>query len=142
LDTNILVYGLLEPESSKKQTAEMLISAVADKGVLAAQVLAELLAVTRRLNPRLLPAVTDRMTDLISTYRVEPTTEDVLLRASSLVQRYELQVFDSIICAASDFAGAAILLSEDMQDGMRVGGLRILNPFNPDNRAEIEALLA
>lgn len=34
-----------------------------------------------------------------------------------------------------------ILISEDMQDGLSIDGLTVVNPFNPANSALIDALL-
>lgn len=62
--------------------------------------------------------------------------------ASELVRLHHLQTFDAIIIAASEEAGASVLLSEDMQDGRVVAGLRILNPFNPANGGRIDDLFA
>ena len=43
--------------------------------------------------------------------------------------------------AAARRAGATILLSEDMQDGLEVDGLRVVNPFVAGNDAFIELIL-
>jgi len=50
--------------------------------------------------------------------------------ALRLAERYGFAFFDASIVAAALQAGADILWSEDMQDGMLIGGkLRINNPF-------------
>jgi hypothetical protein len=38
-------------------------------------------------------------------------------------------------------AGLQYLLSEDMQDGRRFGGLTIVNPFRPENAALVDRIL-
>lgn len=38
-------------------------------------------------------------------------------------------------------AGARFLLSEDLQDGRELEGVRFLNPFNPANMAIIDEAL-
>jgi predicted nucleic acid-binding protein len=52
-----------------------------------------------------------------------------LLEAFDLAERKMLQYFDALIVAVTKRAGAAILLSEDMHDGLEIGGLKIVNPF-------------
>jgi predicted nucleic acid-binding protein len=55
-----------------------------------------------------------------------------------LLTRFKLQYFDALIIAVASRAGARILLSEDMHDGLVVDGLRVVNPFVAGN----ETLLA
>ena len=61
--------------------------------------------------------------------------------ASMLARSYSLQLWDCVVCAASVHAGAKVLLTEDMQDGRSLEGLRLVNPFAPANTGAIDALL-
>jgi predicted nucleic acid-binding protein len=45
------------------------------------------------------------------------------------------------VCAASIQAGAKVLLTEDMQDGRTLDGLRLINPFHAGNLTAIESVL-
>jgi predicted nucleic acid-binding protein len=47
-----------------------------------------------------------------------------------------------VVCAASAQAGAKVLLTEDMQDGRIINGLRLMNPFAAANAKPIDDLLA
>lgn len=69
------------------------------------------------------------------------TNADMTYAASELAKRYQLQYFDALICTVAARGGATILVSEDMQDGMALDSLTIVNPFNPANRLRIDALL-
>ena len=60
---------------------------------------------------------------------VEPVTLETHLRGLELAQRYGFSIYDSMIVAAALLAGCEILYSEDWQDGQRIEGLRIGNPF-------------
>jgi len=51
-----------------------------------------------------------------------------------------MQLWDCVVCAASIDAGAKVLLTEDMQDGRSVDGLRLINPFAAANAEAVEAL--
>lgn len=54
---------------------------------------------------------------------------DILLGASELREKYSLSFWDSLIVMSSVFANCKILYSEDMQDGMEIRDLQIINPF-------------
>jgi predicted nucleic acid-binding protein len=50
-------------------------------------------------------------------------------RALDLAERYRLSLYDALICAAAQNANAAVRYTEDLQDGLALGGLRVCNPF-------------
>jgi len=61
---------------------------------------------------------------------VVPLEKDVLLRASSLRERYSLSFWDSTIIASAIHCGATALYSEDIQHEMLIDdALQIVNPF-------------
>ena len=80
--------------------------------------------------------------DFARIFETPQTQSDDIASAAVLADRRELQFFDALIITVASRAGATVLLSEDMQDRQQFEGLRVLNPFNPANQAEIEALLA
>ncbi len=59
-----------------------------------------------------------------------------------MASAHRLQLWDCVVCVAALDAGARVLLTEDMQDGRTIDGLRLLNPFAPANDEAIEAVLA
>lgn len=65
------------------------------------------------------------------------TLHQDLMDASLNADRYRLAYFDALICTIAGRAGATILLSEDMADGMEIDGVRIVNPFNVANESII-----
>lgn len=137
LDSNVLLYAELEPDSVKGQRATEIIGAVASRGVLPAQAIGEFLAVVRRRRPDALAEALRQAEAYREVFIVVPTEADILLAAADFAQRYQLQYWDAVIWQAAMRGGAAILLSEDMQDGFAVGGLRIVDPFGDDWRAII-----
>lgn len=44
-------------------------------------------------------------------------------------RRYRLSWWDSLVVAAAQLQGCTLLLSEDMQDRMVLGGVTVRNPF-------------
>lgn len=138
LDSNILVYAELEPESEKGQRAASLILRAAADGVIPAQALGECLRVVQRKAPGAFAEAVRQIALYRNVFRVPPTTEAVVASAAELALAHNLQIWDAIVCATSAQAGAKALLSEDMQDGRMLGGLKIVNPFKTSNNETIE----
>lgn len=53
----------------------------------------------------------------------------LILLASSLEQRHRLSFWDALIVEAARRAGAARVVTEDLQHGRRFAGVRVENPF-------------
>jgi predicted nucleic acid-binding protein len=58
------------------------------------------------------------------------TTGDIL-EAADLEQRHSLSFRDALIIVAAARSGADRIISEDLQHGRTIGGVRIENPFRP-----------
>jgi len=141
-DSNILLYSLMEPASAKGTVARGLIErAGVDSAIVPAQVLGEVLAVVRRRRPDLFALAVRTVESFAETFRIAPTDCDGMLRAAAMAERHRLQVWDSVICVAAAKVGATHLLSEDLQDGALLHGVRVLNPFDPTNAGVIDRLL-
>ena len=141
LDSNILLYAQLEPGSAKGVRARDVILRTSRDGVVPVQVLGEFLRVVQRRAPAEFEQAVKEVQLYRAAFTTPPTDADVMERAAKLAALHRLQVWDCVICAVAESAGAAALLSEDLQDGRMLGGLRILNPFTPANDAAIDALI-
>ena len=134
IDSNIFVYMLDTSAPAKRQRARELVYGLMDDrtGCISYQVVQESLnaligklgeppdAVTAFLEEVLLP--------LWQINQINATPE--LYRSGLQVQaRYGFSFYDSLIVAAALGAGCTTLYSEDMQDGQRIEGLTIRNPF-------------
>jgi len=53
----------------------------------------------------------------------------ILLRASEIREKHKVSFWDSLIIASSIISNCKILYSEDMQSGMDIEGMKILNPL-------------
>jgi len=58
--------------------------------------------------------------------------EAVTFHAWQVQDETGYQWWDSLLLASALLTGCDVFLSEDLQHGRRIGGLRILNPFLPD----------
>jgi hypothetical protein len=77
-----------------------------------------------------------------AAFLTPPTTDAIINAACELARVHRLQLWDCVVCAAAVRAGAKALLTEDLQDGSILDGLRLINPFLASNAGAIDALLA
>lgn len=127
IDTNVLVY-LASADADKAARAEEI---VARGGTVSVQVLDELANVARRQ----MLLSWDETKELLATLRrlvaVVPVTVETHERGLHVAERHEISVDDAMIVAAAAIAGSDVLLTEDLQDGAVLDGVRISNPFLP-----------
>lgn len=140
LDSNLLVYAEIHADSDKGRRSISLVERSVG-GVIPAQALGELLRVTQRKAPALFSGVCDGLDRYRRNFRIPQTTDSTIAAAAALALEHKLQFWDCVICVAAAQAGAAVLLSEDMQDGMDIRGLKIVSPFDAKNEALVERLL-
>jgi predicted nucleic acid-binding protein len=132
VDTNILVYALDEDQGERHHTARALVEELwnTERGVLSTQVLQELyVTLTRKLRR---PMTRPRARAVIERYSAWPThqvTSDDIVAASELEQRHTLAFWDALIVVSTQQIGANRILTEDMQHGRALGGVRVENPF-------------
>ena len=130
LDTTVLVYADAADEPVKQRRAIALITELRGAGsaVLATQVLQEYVNVAvRKLR---LPH--DLIRERISFYRrfeMVTTSADLIASALDLHVLRSVSFYDALIVQAAAVSGCQRVLSEDMQHGATLGGVRIENPF-------------
>ncbi len=134
VDSNIFVYMLDRSAPAKRQRARELVYGLLDDrtGCISYQVVQESLnALIRRLGepPDAVAAFLEEiLLPLWQINQMNATPE--LYRSGLRIQaRYGFSFYDSLIVAAALGAGCITLYSEDMQDGQRIEGLTIRNPF-------------
>lgn len=126
LDTNVLLY-LLSADESKANRAE---EAVAQGGVISVQVLNEFASVATRKLGMSIAEVEEALAAVRAICKVVPLGEDTHDLGMQIAARYELSIYDAMIVGAARLSGCKVILSEDMQDGLRFdGGCRVRNPF-------------
>jgi predicted nucleic acid-binding protein len=135
VDTNLLVYSRDASEYEKQQRAmKWMIRLWYDKsGRVSYQVLQEFyITVTHKLDPGL-PTHIARM-DVRSLMSWQPvsSSDSLLERAWAIQDRYGLSWWDALIVSAAQIAECKYLLTEDLQDHQRLGGVNVVNPFQAD----------
>jgi predicted nucleic acid-binding protein len=132
VDTNVLVYARDAGEPLKQaRAAEWLAYLWRERaGRISTQVLSEYyVGVTRKLRPGLSPQEAWDDVQALCAWRPQAIDEGVLRRGREIEARYELVWWDSLIVAAAQAQGCAVLLSEDLQDGGMYGGVLVRSPF-------------
>ncbi len=131
VDTNVLIYAHDVDAKSKHATAKNILRELWSErtGVLSMQVLQEFYVnVTRKIRSPL-PKESARL--VVSSYSIwcMETTPAELSVAFRIENESQIGFWDALIVAAAVKSGAARLLSEDLNPGQKIAGLRIENPF-------------
>jgi len=133
LDTNVFAYTFDHGARRKRQRALDLVELALQSGdgVISTQVVQEVCNVAlRKFVVPLTVAECRTYLDevLLPLCRVFPS-EALFHEALTLTERHGWSWFDALIVAAARDAGCDTLWSEDMQHGVRIGGLTIRNTF-------------
>lgn len=133
LDTNVFVYSFDDQTPGKARRSQELIeqALVEGRGCISWQVVQEFLNVALRKWER--PMSMDSagvylQQTLAPLCRILPSPrlwDDAL----HLHQSAQFSWYDALIVAAACECGAEVLYSEDLQDGRRVAGMTIRNPY-------------
>ncbi|MBF4989397.1 PIN domain-containing protein [Methylophilus sp. 14] len=126
IDSNVILY-LLSDDAGKADKAE---SIVAAGGIISVQVLNEITSICHKKLKMDWVEIEAVLDAIKANLDIVPLTEKTHALAVQICKRYQLSFYDAHICAAAIEAGANLLLSEDMQDGMLLDDIAIKNPFN------------
>lgn len=132
VDTNILVYAHDADAGVKRDRAIEKLRKLweTDTGRLSVQVLQEFYVnVTRKLATRVARSTAREVVSTYGAWVREPITANTVLRATDLAELAQISFWDALIVAAAEQAGAAQLLSEDLNAGQEIAGIRIVNPL-------------
>lgn len=131
IDTNVFVYAEDADEPDKRKIAQQLIKELAKAGraVISTQVLMEYVAAGQR-HLGLTLAECRQGVLLMSRLDLSLIRSEHILGAVDLASVYSLSSWDALILKTASASGCSRLLTEDMQDGQVIDGVRIDNPFS------------
>jgi predicted nucleic acid-binding protein len=131
IDTNVFIYAHDRSEPVKRDRARKLLFDAyrSDRAIISAQVLAEFFHVFA-VKFGFPYADTLKELHFMSRCPVVEQSVGLVVSAASLFSRYSLSFWDAMIVAAAVEASAGVLYSEDMQHGLDVEGVRVVNPFS------------
>ena len=130
VDTNILVYAFDPSLGQKHLRARSLCVELldGDQLCLSTQVLQELyVTLTRKAGIASDTALT--VLDDLSQWPVFTIDYPAIRHAARIAQDNQLSFWDALLLSAANRLGAPILLTEDLNHGQTVAGVRIQNPF-------------
>ncbi len=127
VDSNIWLYAFMDDTSPKHARALQLIDG--DGIVLSTQVLNEVCSNLIRKARYTETEIQQTIDNFRERYPILDVTPSVIRQASVLRESYKFSYWDSLVISTALDADCSTVYSEDMQDGLRVGGLVIKNPL-------------
>ena len=130
IDTNILVYAQNDLEKEKQQICRNVLRHLIDHNrlVISTQIIQEFYNVsTLKLGlDKLFVKNTIKQFDFHETVLLQPT---IILQAIDIQILNQLSFWDSLIVSAAKSANCSTILTEDMNDGQVIDGVKIQSPF-------------
>lgn len=127
VDTNVLAYAYDADSGEKGERAREVLAEI-DGAVVSTQVLLELFAVlTRKLG--LTREVAEEATESLMDLEVVATDARLVREGLRISRDHDISHWDGMIIAAAAASGCEVLLTEDLNDGQVIEGMRVVNPF-------------
>lgn len=130
LDTNVLVYAADSRDKVRHQRARAAIEAAFRlERVLTLQALSEFYFVSTTKAAVSPSAARSQLADWQLLFPVVAAKPATLLRAIEVHGARKIGFWDALLIVSCAEAGVTVLLTEDLQDGQIIEGVRLLNPF-------------
>jgi predicted nucleic acid-binding protein len=132
VDTNVLVYAFDKSDTPKRRVAQQLITELMDEDRLrvSTQVLQELFVTLTRKVSR--PCSREEALAVVEDLAAWPlmVVDYAAIRAAiEVAGQAKLSFWDALLVVAAARTGAAVLYTEDLNDGQEILGVRVRNPF-------------
>ena len=132
IDTNVLIYAHDADAGDKRRRASEILRELWEtrRGALSVQVLKEFYVnVTRKIPRPLAMAVARDIVKRYGVWTLVETDHRLVMDAIDLARSVRLSFWDAMIVAAAQRSGSGRLLTEDLNDGQRIGSITVENPF-------------
>ena len=134
LDTNVIVYAFDRHEANKRRSSRALLRRLGKDGtgVISTQVMLECFnALTRKLGI----AETDARQALLllQNFEVVDMTAELAREAIDCALLDRISIWDAGVVVAAAHARCPELLSEDLNAGQHIRGVKIVDPFTPED---------
>ena len=132
VDTNVLVYAFDKSSSPKKRVAQRLMNELMEEDRLrvSTQVLQELfVTLTRKVSQPCTSEEALAVLDDLTAWPLMVVDYAAIRSAVGLADQARLSFWDALVVVGAARTGAAVLYTEDMNDGQEIFGVRISNPF-------------
>jgi len=142
LDANVLVYAADSEAGERHRLAVALVRRASRADcILTLQSLGEFFHVVTRKGKVAASDAATALERLRSAFPVQAADSAVLDAAVPAILQHQLSFWDAMLWATVQGAGCELLLSEDFQDGQKLGRVRFVNPFAPANQALLDRAL-
>jgi predicted nucleic acid-binding protein len=130
LDTNFLVYLFSENEIEKRDQCRNIFKNAGSNihFVVSTQVLKEFTAAMIG-KFKMQPMVAKSIIDDLNEFEVIQTNTFLIKQAIDIHILHQLSFWDSLIICAAKSANCSLVLTEDMNDGQLIEGVKIQHPF-------------
>lgn len=130
VDTNVLMYINSDFYAKKQKIGSDVLEALANNGNLwiSTQVIQELFYNMTKISV----VSREECIAIVRTYlkhNIVTNDEKVILSAIEIQEKNQLSFWDSLIVAAAARAKCKVLLTEDLNHGQKIAGVKIVNPF-------------
>lgn len=131
VDTNVLVYAVDQNEAEKQRVAIAAVAALPPgTGVVSAQVLQEFyVTATRKIVDPLTHVEAAREVGRLARFEVVAHDASLVQSAIDLQERVGISLWDALILRAASSAGCERVLTEDLNHGQVIDGVRVEDPF-------------
>jgi len=127
VDTNVLAYAYDADSGHKGERAREVLTEI-DGAVVSTQVVLEFFAVlTRKLG--LTRDAAEEATESLMDLEVVATDARLVREGLRISRDHGISHWDAMIIAAAAASGCEVLLTEDLNDGQVIEGVRVVNPF-------------
>ena len=132
VDSNVLIYAHDADAGVKQERAAGRLRELWENGVgrLSTQILQEFYVnVTQKIKRPLARSVAREVIRSYALWVESAITPSTVVRASEISEAWKLAFWDCMILAAAEQDGAEQLLTEDLNHGQVIAGIRVVNPF-------------
>lgn len=130
VDSNVLLYAVDDADRAKREAARSWYEHLwrNRRGRISFQVLGEFYVNALRIRAAARDEARAQVRDLFAWNPIA-TDAGLIEYGWRITDRYQLSYWDALIVAAAKATGCRYLLTEDLQDGQNLDGIRVLNPF-------------
>ena len=132
VDSNILIYAHDLDAGVKRERAVAKLRELWDSGTgrLSVQVLQEFYVnATQKLATPIARSTAREVIKIYGVWIHRATTVDTVSRAAELSDLARISFWDALIVASAEEVDAAELLSEDLNHGQAIAGIKVVNPL-------------
>lgn len=132
LDSNIILYAFLKDNKNNSAARNIMSKEIC---FLSNQVIAEVSFNLLKKGGYSNQQIAALTSELYLDFEVISIDEAVFLKAASIRERFYLSFWDSLIVGSALLSECDFLYSEDMQNGLKIDFLTIVNPFDSEQKA-------